>query len=465
MRLFTKIFLCTIVVVTAALSIFGYLLISTSFANTIERETQRGLEEYQILKFTLQARILSASENGVISDEQLSNLAKQTATITSTGNMTAIFDQEKKILFSSFVGDYLPDLTEIKPEELSYVIQNTESKYLLFITGYFEQSGREVYLSTAMDVSSIIFEKREFHRHYIIIFVVVLCVSALIMLLLSLFLTNPIKRLKHVTARLASGQYNERVHVKTMDEIGELGESFNFMAQTIENKINELKLNARQKEDFVANFAHELKTPLTSVIGYADMLYQKDLTKSEVREAAAFIMNEGMHLETLSFKLMELIVLGKQKFILEEFKADELIKEMVGSLLPIMDKNSVKMVIDVQSAYIKVEYDLMKTLLLNLIDNSSKAESMNIRIVGITQKGKYVISVVDDGRGIPENELTRITEAFYMVDKARSRKQHGAGLGVSIAMRIAEIHGTTLHYESKVGVGTKVSFELDVEET
>lgn len=463
MKLFAKIFLCTIGVTTAALSVFGYLFISTSFANTIERENQRGIEEYQLLKFTLQAGVLNAGENADINRGQLTALAEQTADIAPTGNMTAIFDKDKTLVYSNFPASYhFSNLNEIDSGDLSYMIENVGGKHYLLVAGYFEQSGQAVYLSTARDVSSVILEKQEMQQRYITIFIAVLCASAIIMLLFSMLLTNPIKRLKHATTRIANGEYRERVKVTTKDETGELGESFNLMAETIEDKINELELTAQQKEDFVANFAHELKTPLTSVIGYADMLYQKDLGKDEIKEAASYIMNEGMHLEALSFKLMELIVLGKQEFMLEELRVDELIEDITGSFMPMMDKSGVKLACDMQPAYIYVEFDLMKTLLLNLIDNAVKAESRHIHISGVARNHKYIISVEDDGVGIPEKELSRITEAFYMIDKSRSRKQHGAGLGLSIAARIAEIHGTALSYQSQVGEGTTVSFALDM---
>ena len=94
-------------------------------------------------------------------------------------------------------------------------------------------------------------------------------------------LVRPVLRLVRATRGISAGQYDQRVNITTKDEIGLLGHSFNQMADTIEEKIAELELSARQKEDFVSNFAHELKTPMTSVIGYADMIYQKKLSREE----------------------------------------------------------------------------------------------------------------------------------------------------------------------------------------
>jgi len=123
-------------------------------------------------------------------------------------------------------------------------------------------------------------------------------------------------------ARIADGSYSERLKVFSNDEMGELSKRFNTMAETIEERIAELSNAAKQKEDFVSNFAHELKTPLTSVIGYADMIYQKPLSREDTKNAAAYILDEGLRLEALSLKLMDLVVLNRQDFVLEELPAD-----------------------------------------------------------------------------------------------------------------------------------------------
>lgn len=111
-----------------------------------------------------------------------------------------------------------------------------------------------------------------------------------------------------------------------------------------------------------------------------------------------------------------------------------------------------------------MELDLFKTLMLNLLDNAMKSGGKKVTLAGKCQKGFYHVTITDNGRGIPPNELERITEAFYMVDKSRSRKEHGAGLGLALAKRIAELHHTSLNYESEMGVGTSVTLALKLEE-
>ena len=109
---------------------------------------------------------------------------------------------------------------------------------------------------------------------------------------------------------------------------------------------------------------------------------------------------------------------------------------------------------------IRVEYDLFKTLLLNLADNAIKSGADTICILGRSMDTGYQIVISDNGCGIPEEEIARITEAFYMVDKSRSRKQHGAGIGLALASRIAQLHGAELKFESKLHHGTSVFVTL-----
>ena len=467
MKLFSKVFLCTLSILTLSLGVAGYYLISTSFNASLQRETDRALEQYQLLKFNLQSAMLGAYEKDSLTRETLSALSQQIVDLAPEGTLVGVYDRNTQSLIRSntAIPWTIEDIKDVAENEVHYNLLLTEEGNNFLVTvGSFIQGDQKVMLCTARNINEIFLECKNLIKAYQTIYGVVILISTAVMLGLFAILMSPIKKLTQATVRIADGKYFERVKVTTRDEIGVLGVGFNRMASTIETKIDELERNAQQKEDFVANFAHELKTPLTSIIGYADMIYQKDLSRKKLREATAYIISEGMHLEALSFKLLELIVLGRGDFVLEQFMADELLEDIEKTLGPLMEKKKMKLEFIAQTAYIYVEYDLIKTLILNIIDNGVKAESTYIGLSGEFKDDRYIITVADNGRGIPEEELCRITEAFYMVDKSRSRQQHGVGLGLSIAARIAQIHGTQLQYASKVGVGTEVSFTLPAKE-
>jgi len=457
MRLFAKLFICATVVISIALLVSGYLLIAFSHESAVNREAERAREQLQHGRFTIQASIISNADilREGMPISMFSNLASE------LGGLTAFFCVDKQLLYSQIPAqasfallNYITDTTHVVE------FQTVSGATYIMVGGMITQSDTTLYFVVATDITAVVAQRAYMAQSFVQIYSFTLLLSMVMILILSAFITRPIKKMNKAAAQIAQGRYNQRLHISRGDEIGELSNSFNQMADAIEEKIHELLENARQKEDFVANFAHELKTPLTSVIGYADMIYQKTLPPNQAKDAALYILNEGLRLESLSLKLMDLIVLNRQDFILEEMSAGELFQDISGSLKPMLDDNGVKLNLKIQPAYINVEYDLFKTLMFNLIDNAVKAGCTVIEINGKQRKNTYSISVIDNGRGMPEPELTRITEAFYTVDKSRSRRQHGAGIGLALVSKIAEIHGSALTFNSAENVGTAVRIDL-----
>ena len=465
MRLFSKIFLCAALVLSMAVLFSGYLLITYSYENAITRERDRVLIQYQYDKFTVQSKLIAYARNqperSIPDDLTLTNFA------TELNGQVTFFSEDRELLISDFP-EYVPYtifalLNEVSEDAIVHSIQTIDGNAYIMVCSRVTQSGISLYLLIATDIDPIVTQKHWMIQRFGYVYFITLGCSMMLIFALTAFITKPIKRLTKAAERIAHGNYNEDLSVSAKDEIGELSASFNKMTDAINDKIHALSENARQKEEFVANFSHELKTPLTSVIGYADMLYQKNLSPEEIKKASWFILNEGLRLEALSIKLMDLIVLNKQDFVLEEVLADELLQSVLDGFHPVMKEQNVKTQIIADPAYIKVEYDLFKTLLINLVDNAIKAGSTEIKIIGKNMQGCYCISVMDNGRGIPETELQKITEAFYTVDKSRSRKQHGVGLGLALAAKIAEIHGSVLLFESREHEGTVVKIKLHCE--
>lgn len=215
---------------------------------------------------------------------------------------------------------------------------------------------------------------------------------------------------------------------------------------------------AEKREEFIASFAHELKTPLTAIIGYADMLRSKDMTPKHRFTAAGYIFSEGRRLEALSLKLMDIIVAGRQEFEKRRFDVGYFIREVAAVSVPSTGGDGLALDIRWDPGEIFVDPDLFKTLLINLVDNARKAsrKGQNVELFGKKEEGGYAFYVRDFGRGMKKEEIERITEPFYMIDKSRSRAQNGAGLGLALCQRIAELHGTSLEYDSVVGKGTTV---------
>ncbi len=233
----------------------------------------------------------------------------------------------------------------------------------------------------------------------------------------------------------------------------------------LEQAISNLEDVANRREEFIASFAHELKTPLTAIIGYADMLRSKEMNPKTRFTAAGYIFSEGKRLEALSLKLMDIIVAGKQGFELKQFEVGYFIRSIAAVTVPSLSADGMTLDMRWEPGEVKVEPDLFKTLMINLVDNARKASKRNdtIELYGKSENGGYALYVKDHGRGMKKEELSKITEPFYMIDKSRSRAQNGAGLGLALCQRIAELHNTKLEYESSPGEGTTVRIFLKEE--
>ena len=230
----------------------------------------------------------------------------------------------------------------------------------------------------------------------------------------------------------------------------------------LERSIGNLENVAARREEFIASFAHELKTPLTAIIGYADMLRSKDMSPKTRFTAAGYIFSEGKRLEALSLKLLDIIVAGRSDFERKRFEVGYFIRSVAAVTVPSLSEEDMTLDMRWEPGEIWVEPDLFKTLMINLVDNARKASRKGgmIELYGKAEDGGYALYVRDHGRGMPKEELSRITEPFYMIDKSRSRAQNGAGLGLALGARIAELHGTRLEYESEEGKGTTVRILL-----
>jgi signal transduction histidine kinase len=226
----------------------------------------------------------------------------------------------------------------------------------------------------------------------------------------------------------------------------------------LEQALHHLEDAANRREEFIASFAHELKTPLTAIIGYADMLRSKDMAPKPRFTAAGYIFSEGKRLEAMSLKLLDIIVAGKQNFEMRRFDAGYFIRSVAAVTVPSLSADGLTLNMRWENADVELEPDLFKTLLINIVDNARKAshKGQDVEIYGKKEEGGYSFYVRDHGRGMEKEELSRITEPFYMIDKSRSRAQNGAGLGLALCQRIAELHGSKLEYESSPGEGTTV---------
>jgi len=269
----------------------------------------------------------------------------------------------------------------------------------------------------------------------------------LYIILLRIFL--PISIVASASKKIASGNYGERIHIAGNNELSEMAKSFNKMAEEIETQIV-------GKQQFIDNFSHEMRSPLTSIYGYAEYLQKTPYDETTTAHATQTIMDEASHMKAIAASLLELAVLRNYSPVKANISIPQLfddIHQTLGSQVNFVCKND--------TDTLEGQEDLIRSLLMNLCTNSIKACATDIFLEATAQDGgNLVLSVADNGCGISQEDLSKITEPFYRVDKARSRAQGGAGLGLTLCKQIVDAHGATMHIESRIGEGTivKITF-------
>jgi len=317
-------------------------------------------------------------------------------------------------------------------------------------------------LERSRDITDVVEHAEQNLRHYELVMLAILLVGIPLTTLLTLWMTRPIRRISRTAKQLSDGHYDRRVKLESDDELGQLARDFNRMADALEDKIHALEDAARRQKDFTASFAHELKTPLTSVIGYADTLRSRTLPQKQQVEAAGYIFSESRRLEAMSFALLDLFALDREAPTLRPVSVSQLCRELSQSVAYPLKASGVALRLQAEPCEIIAAPELLITLLCNLIDNARKASKpgSSIELTGQRAEDGYCFTVRDHGSGIPEEALSRLTEPFYMVDKSRARAQGGAGLGLALCQKIAQAHGGTLTFESKEGEGTTVRVRI-----
>jgi signal transduction histidine kinase len=474
MRFADKLFALMSALLTVIFAVFGTWMLTSYFAKTLERETGQGISDIKILQYMFTLAYSSVEEYGV-----------EYAVVNSMENVGRNFDDgdnfcfaienmedngEKNILYGETMAKnvaYMDNAISLYEyagdDEISYGIRKTGERIVFFAVSRNILSGHDVCIGICRDITEIYNDRADLLKRYRLALVGLIFIGSIAIYFVAKYITRPIRILEKVTEEIADGNLDRRSHYSSQDEIGRLSDSMNIMADKISEQMKEIRteaekkeLEAKQKEDFTAAFAHELKTPLTSIIGYADMLNSIELSEEEKREAYYYIFSQGRRLESLSHKLLELADMNKNDLNKKPVSTLTIQDNLRSTMRPIFKKRAVNGKIVMEKGTIHGDYELLLSLFYNLLDNAVKAVEKDgfILLKGEAVPDGYQVKVVDNGRGIPENEIGRITEAFYMVDKSRSRKEGGAGIGLALCSRIVELHNASLKIASCPGEGT-----------
>ena len=419
------------------------VLIYNSYSSALDREKISAKQSYDMMLSTL--KVVNKAKTWTDS-EDLSTVIKEMTRQKNASWVAIRVSKKNRILYKSGEKkDYLVNMRKSVNEKTCKikVLSPDETSRYLQISGSLQVGEEVAYLDILYDVSSIYKEREELVHIYYEIFALLVVICGIVSYSNSFLMTRPLTKLARTSKLIAAGSLSSRSKVKTNDEIGQLSKEFDCMADQLEKNINDLK-------------------PMTSIIGYADLIRTQSLDEQEQIEAINYIYSEGKRLERLSLKLLDIFVTDNAEINLTVASP----KKIVGSVISNLQNNYLKKGISLsckcEEGTCMLEPDLVRSLVINLIDNGRKAMTNGGHIyvqTTMTDKG-CIIQVKDNGRGMPKDAIAHITEAFYRVDKSRSRQQGGAGLGLALCENIIKLHNGNINFKSKENVGTIVNVEL-----
>lgn len=450
----------------------GSVLLSASFQDSLEREEAAAFADYRMVWGTLQIvnNIEPYLEREVLS-QTMEQLYQQNSTFWTSLRLNT---GGEVIYEGGSVQAPILQMDEIAkmPKSgkcLFHVLEGEKGEHYLVLFGAIETNGDTLYLSASHSISELYLARDAQQRTYFQVFLIMLLLCGVLSYTVSRVLTSPLKDLSQAARMIASGHYASRVRVRSEDEIGALSEDFNTMAEQLKidarqrnRYIEQLRQSVERQEQFVGSFAHEMKTPMTSLIGYADLIQSGTLTQEEQEEAAGYLYSEGKRLESLSHKLLELLVIRQRGIPLIPASPKVLVEQLARQLAPVYREKKIHISCDLEEGLCLIEPDLVWSLLLNLADNAQKSMEGGgkLRFQQKMTGDGCLIRVLDSGRGIPPQAFAHLAEAFYRVDKARSRKQGGFGLGLSLCQEIASLHNGSLRFANRAEGGVCVTVEL-----
>lgn len=456
MKLFWKQFIPMMCLIILSFMIFGNIMVHNAFQTTINRETERSIEEMKIFQYALVASLEGLPEEYQATDIAVAEIVKSIQqSLNSTQSGIIIYDNKSNVLYQN--NSYTSKLVQISRKEDTGIwrIHKERDHYYLEALCEIPSSAGNHILDIQRSIDHVYQDRDQLYDTYLLALTLVSGIFVIVLLIFSMHFTKPIRKLSLAVRAFASGNYQSRVKAKGNDEVSILSQDFNQMAGQLEE-------DKRRQEEFTGAFSHELKTPLTSIIGYADMLRSRELSKEEIFLSADYIFQQGQRLERLALKMMELSYVDKQEITFRDIQVPAFMAQIEAMTKRLLNDKEICLTLQADEGTLRGDPDLLLSLFSNLIDNARKAcpEKGKMKLEGKALENGYFFSLTDNGQGMPAEEIHRITEPFYMIDKSRARKEGGAGIGMALCQKIIRLHHAEWNIISSLGKGTTIELQF-----
>lgn len=443
----------------------GILIVSSvMFRDTINHAKERSLAEHYFIVSSLIKDFQAVESRGIEINDSISSLLQPYRYLSADNKAGFALYRENQLVYSD-QDAVLFQNESIEPAEDGnrlVTIQEINKKTYVFVSGKLPAPYDSYALVYHYDTTEAIESWSDLKNMLFLAGFTLSVFLAFGLLLVLNRIFKPLQQISQTSIDIANGNYETRIPVSGHDELAEMAQSFNHMAEEIQRQMTELKNTAERKQQFVDNFAHELRTPLTAIYGYAEYMQKAVLSEEDKLSSLEFIMSESRRLQTVASQLLAMANLQHNQISCEELKISSLFENVKKILYGRLAGKDIQIEFRSEFETILGAPSLLESLFINLIDNSIMAcgKCGHIVVSAVMEDGVKTICIKDNGKGMSPEVLSQITEPFYRGDQSRNRSDGGAGLGLAICNQIALTHGAVLSFTSSPGKGTiaKVTF-------
>ncbi|MED0671462.1 HAMP domain-containing sensor histidine kinase [Aneurinibacillus aneurinilyticus] len=451
-------FLTTLILFLLSFNLGIAIICVTTFKDMVHRAEEKSLDEHYFITSALLKDFHAVESRGIDIGNSLASLFQPYSYLSGDKKVKLALYKGDQLVYSNRQEIILPGsfLEPLGGGNRLVSIKKLDDRTYIMVSGQLPAPYDFYTMVYLYDTTDAITAWKQMKNMLFFAGFILSSLLALGLLLLLNRIFKPLSQISQISRNIAAGAYETRLPVSGHDELSEMAQSFNHMAEEIQRQIQQLATAAEQKQQFVDNLAHELRTPLTAIYGYAEYIQKIVRTEEDKLFATNYIMSESRRLQNIAYHLLDLATLRENKIERSSIRMGELVDGIEQSLSMKAAEQNIRIIYEYRFDTLFCNADLMHILLVNLIDNAMKACSPGgiIKLVADLEDGRKVISVQDNGKGMTEEHLIHITEAFYRVDPSRSRSGGGAGLGLTLCKQIAVNHEAELSFLSEPGRGT-----------
>jgi len=455
MKLWQKVYLFTMILFVVLLNVGMYVVFELTYQKDIGVEQKQAEAEYNMLTDMVVRSLNSLYNQGDVTDAKLQRVMEKYENYYDDTLCLTLWKGENCVYPEN--ADNLRDWNNVSGRN-EIIITGTDLKKII-VQGKIYEGEETLYLRYEKELTELNEVWDKLQTNYLVIslsFSFLLAISLFIILRRTM---KPITQLTKVVDDMAEGNWESKAPEAGKDEVATLGRHFNRMADKIQDNIQQIRQEADAKQEFVDNFAHELKSPLTSIYGFAEYVQKANIPEDEKIQCMSYIMDESKRLLQLSYTLLDMAKIRNEAIHIEEVKLCDVEEQIQKRMETLCAERGVTLVCNRSADTMFANEVLLFSLLCNLIQNAVYAcKSGDIVTWGVEEEGANIrIYVEDNGCGMTKEQVKRVKEPFYRVDKARSREAGRTGLGLAICSQIVEYHNARMDIQSEPDKGTIIT--------